>query len=96
MPFLLLDDPLQSLDDVNALGFADLCRHMRSRRQLIVSTHDQRLANLLERKLAPRHSDQRTRSLRFVAWSRSGPLIDPSDIEPQIDQGERRALVRSA
>jgi len=36
MPFLLLDDPLQSLDDVNALGFSDLCRHMRARRQLIV------------------------------------------------------------
>lgn len=96
MPFLLLDDPLQSLDDVNALGFADLCRHMRGRRQLIVSTHDQRLANLLERKLAPRRRDQRTRSLRFVAWSRSGPLIDPSDIDAQVDQGERRALVPSA
>jgi DNA repair exonuclease SbcCD ATPase subunit len=96
MPFLLLDDPLQSLDDVNALGFADLCRHMRGRRQLIVSTHDQRLASLLERKLAPRRHDQRTRSLRFIAWSRSGPLIDASDVEPQIDQGERRALAPNA
>jgi DNA repair exonuclease SbcCD ATPase subunit len=93
MPFLLLDDPLQSLDDVNTLGFADLCRHMRTRRQLIVSTHDLRLANLLERKLAPRREDERTRSLRFVAWSRSGPLIDGSEIEPQVEQGTRRALI---
>jgi DNA repair exonuclease SbcCD ATPase subunit len=95
MPFLLLDDPLQSLDDVNALGFADLCRHMRTRRQLIVSTHDLRLAGLLERKLAPRREDVRTRSLRFVAWSRRGPLIDESELDPQVDQGTRRALVQS-
>lgn len=95
MPFLLLDDPLQSLDDVNALGFADLCRHMRLRRQLIVSTHDSRLANLLERKLAPRREDERTLCLRFVAYSRSGPLIDRSEVDPQIDQGIRRALVPS-
>jgi DNA repair exonuclease SbcCD ATPase subunit len=93
MPFLLLDDPLQSLDDVNALGFSDLCRHMRTRRQLIVSTHDARLASLLERKLAPRRADERTRMLRFVAWSRSGPLIDDRDIDPQVDQGRRRALL---
>ena len=96
MPFLLLDDPLQSLDDVNALGFADLCRHMRTRRQLIVSTHDPRLASLLERKLAPRREDQRTRSLRFIAWSRSGPLIDSSKVDSQLDQGSRRALVPTA
>jgi hypothetical protein len=95
MPFLLLDDPLQSLDDVNALGFADLCRHMRARRQLIVSTHDQRLASLLERKLAPRREDERARSLQFVAWSRRGPLIDGSDVTPQVGQGRRRALTAS-
>lgn len=95
MPFLLLDDPLQSLDDVNALGFADLCRHMRTRRQLIVSTHDLRLASLLERKLAPRREEERARYLNFVAWSRTGPLIDESDVDPQVDQGMRRALVAS-
>lgn len=95
MPFLLLDDPLQSLDDVNALGFADLCRHMRTHRQLMVSTHDLRLASLLERKLAPRREDEHTLSLRFVAWERSGPLIDRYEVEPQVDQGVRRALVPS-
>ena len=46
LPFLLLDDPVQSMDDVNVLGFADLCRHLQSRRQLIVSTHERRFAGL--------------------------------------------------
>jgi DNA repair exonuclease SbcCD ATPase subunit len=81
LPFLLLDDPLQSMDDVNALGFSDLCRHIRSRRQLIVSTHEDRLASLLERKLMPRSSRARTRVVRFTGWDRSGPTIEQDDID---------------
>jgi DNA repair exonuclease SbcCD ATPase subunit len=96
MPFLLLDDPLQSLDDVNALGFADLCRHIRTRRQLIVSTHDKRLAALLERKLAPRREGDRTIRMRFNAWSRSGPNVETEGIPPQTDDRVRRALLSEA
>jgi DNA repair exonuclease SbcCD ATPase subunit len=92
MPFLLLDDPLQSLDDVNALGFADLCRHMRTRRQLIVSTHDERLASLLVRKLAPRSPAMRSRELHFIAWNRNGPIIEANNIDPQLDQHNRLML----
>ena len=83
VPFLLLDDPLQSMDDVNALGFSDLCRHVRRRRQLIVSTHEQRLASLLERKLTPRSSKQRSRVLQFTGWDREGPTIEQADVEPE-------------
>jgi DNA repair exonuclease SbcCD ATPase subunit len=83
LPFLLLDDPLQSMDDVNALGFADLCRHLRRRRQLIVSTHDHRLAGLLERKLVSRGADQGTRVLRFTGWTRNGPVIEPGEISDE-------------
>ena len=60
LPFVLLDDPLQSMDDVNVLGFADLCRFLRADRQLVLSTHDRRFANLLRRKLAPRDPRDRT------------------------------------
>jgi DNA repair exonuclease SbcCD ATPase subunit len=83
LPFLLLDDPLQSMDDVNALGFSDLCRHVRRRRQLVVSTHENRLASLLERKLTPRTPGARTRVLRFTGWDRSGPTIEQEDVEPE-------------
>lgn len=83
LPFLLLDDPLQSMDDVNALGFSDLCRHVRRRRQLVVSTHENRLASLLERKLTPRTPGVRTRVLRFTGWDRSGPTIEQEDVEPE-------------
>lgn len=76
LPFLLLDDPVQSMDDVNVLGFADLCRHLREDRQLIVSTHERRLSGLLERKLAPRQPGETTRIIRFTGWDRSGPSVD--------------------
>lgn len=76
LPFLLLDDPVQSMDDVNVLGFADLCRHLRRDRQLIVSTHERRLSGLLERKLAPRREGEATRIIRFTGWDRSGPTVD--------------------
>ena len=95
MPFLLLDDPLQSMDDVNALGFADLCRHLRTQRQLIISTHDVRLAALLERKLAPRRPDERTRFTRFASWSRNGPEVVAELVAPQLDAQQRHVLVHA-
>jgi hypothetical protein len=84
LPFVLLDDPLQSLDDVNVLGFADLCRFIREERQLILSTHDRRFADLLERKLAPRTTEQRTRVIRFTGWDRSGPSAESHEVDPEL------------
>lgn len=85
-PVLLLDDPMQAMDDINVLGFADLCRHVRQNRQLIVSTHERRFAHLLERKLAPRRPGERTLALEFVGWDRSGPMLKPRDVPDQRDQ----------
>lgn len=92
LPFLLLDDPVQSMDDVNVLGFADLCRHLQSRRQLIVSTHERRFAGLLERKLAPRTADSSTKLIRFVGWDRSGPKVDQEVVEPQLVEDPIRVV----
>ena len=79
-----LDDPLQSLDNVNLLGLADLLRRTRTRRQLMVSTHDDRLAGLLERKLRPVGKDQRTTVISFDGWDRAGPRVQIRDVEPDI------------
>jgi DNA repair exonuclease SbcCD ATPase subunit len=84
MPFVLLDDPLQSMDDVNVLGFSDLCRHVRGNRQLLISTHERRLSGLLERKLAPRGEFMETVVLEFVGWDRSGPTVQRRVVEPQL------------
>lgn len=80
LPFMLLDDPLQAMDDVSVLGFADLCRRLREQRQLIVTTHDRRFASLLTRKLAPRLPDSNTLLHEFGAWTEDGPTIAPRPV----------------
>ncbi|AOS46427.1 Chromosome partition protein Smc [Lacunisphaera limnophila] len=77
---LLLDDPLQCLDDVNLLGLVDLLRRTKDRRQLCVSTHDQRFANLLARKLRPADTTGRTIVIELVGWQREGPEVHTREI----------------
>lgn len=79
-----LDDPLQSLDTVNLLGLADLLRRVRTSRQVIVSTHDERLAGLLARKLRPVSEGGRTRLVKLQAWSREGPVVEQEDIPADV------------
>jgi len=76
----MLDDPLQSLDDVNLLGLIDLLRRVRDQRQLIVSTHDARFGRLLERKLRPVQDGQRTIMIEFKGWSRQGPDVEVREV----------------
>jgi len=81
--FVLLDDPLQAMDDVNVLGFSDLCRFLRKEKQLIIATHEERLSNLLVRKLRSRDEPINTIQLNFISWNRSGPYIDIQRISPR-------------
>lgn len=79
-----LDDPLQSLDTVNLLGLADLLRRVRATRQVLVSTHDDRLSDLLSRKLRPVTATGRTRVVRFEAWTRDGPVVEQFDVPADV------------
>ena len=78
--FVLLDDPLQSMDDVNILGLSDLCRFLRKEKQLIIATHEDRLSNLLLRKLTSRDEPFQTLKLDFRAWNSQGPIIREEQI----------------
>jgi exonuclease SbcC len=75
-----LDDPLQSLDDVNLLGLVDLLRRIKGRRQIIVSTHDARFGGLLARKLRPISMVGRARLIQLEGWTREGPLVEQEEI----------------
>lgn len=50
---LMLDEPVQNLDDVNILNFADLVRGLARSHQVILSTADSNFADLLRAKLGP-------------------------------------------
>ena len=76
----MLDDPLQSLDDLNLLGLIDLLKRMREPRQLIVATHDSRFASLMERKLRPVSESQRTILVELSGWSSEGPGATQRDV----------------
>jgi DNA repair exonuclease SbcCD ATPase subunit len=80
----ILDDPLQSLDDVNLLGMVDLLRRIKDRRQLLVSTHDPRFGHLLARKLRPVRADQRTRLIEIGDWNREGPVLVQGDVPKDL------------
>jgi len=80
----MLDDPLQSLDDINLLGLIDLLRRTKDERQLIVSTHDPRFGHLLQRKLRPINERQRTITIEFTGWTRRGPDYRVEDITPDL------------
>lgn len=71
----ILDDPLQSLDDVNLLGLIDLLRRTKDLRQLLISTHEHRFGDLLERKLRAVHPEGRTLVIEFTSWGRDGPTL---------------------
>ncbi|MFR8039673.1 MAG: AAA family ATPase [Anaerovoracaceae bacterium] len=49
---LLIDDPVQTIDDVNMVGFVDLLRYSFSNRQLFVSTHEQKFEWFLRYRYA--------------------------------------------
>jgi len=80
---VLLDDPIQSLDDINLLGMVDLLRRTKDKRQLIVSTHDERFGRLLERKLRPASSDHRTSVVQLTGWTRNGPTVQQYNVDAE-------------
>jgi len=84
LQLVALDDPLQSLDNVNLLGLADLLRRVKATRQVIVSTHDERLAELLERKLRPVGPGERTIRIDLEGWTPDGPSVSAADVTPDV------------
>ena len=81
MPVAILDDPLQSLDDINLLGLIDLFRRTKKQRQFLVSTHDARFGELLSRKLRPGDPSGRTVVIELDSWNRMGPKKLERDIK---------------
>ena len=77
----VLDDPIQSLDDINLLGLVDLLRRTKEKRQVIVSTHDGRFGRLLARKLRPSSPEETTSVIELRGWNRTGPNVSQYSVE---------------
>jgi exonuclease SbcC len=90
----ILDDPLQSLDDLNLLGLVDVLRQVKDRRQLFISTHDARFGALLKRKLRPVEDGERTRVIEITDWTRQGPVVHQYDALRDAVTPAQRLLAR--
>jgi exonuclease SbcC len=74
LPWLILDDPVQSMDDVHIAHFAALLRTLskQHRRQIVIAVHDRQLFEYLKLELSPAFEGD---SLRTLELSR-GPAAD--------------------
>jgi DNA repair protein SbcC/Rad50 len=61
LPWIILDDPVQSMDDVHIAQFAALLRTLSKnlRRQVIIAVHDRALFDYLALELSPAFPDDR-------------------------------------
>lgn len=50
LPILLIDDPIQTIDDVNMVGLVDILRYEFEDRQIFISTHEQKFEWYLKYK----------------------------------------------
>jgi exonuclease SbcC len=50
LDFLLIDDPIQTLDDLNELSFINLLRYQFNDKQIILSTHEQEFSSFIRYK----------------------------------------------
>lgn len=86
LDFVMLDDPIQNMDDFNVLGLLDLLRNLGSDRQIFISTHDAQLGELIRRKLRPANQGRKAITHNFTSYDAAGPTVDSFIDEHQIEQ----------
>jgi len=72
---ILIDDPIQNLDDINILSFVDFLRSLldskASKKQIVLSTHDERFYDLMIKKF----QDYNVKSFRFESYGKLIPDV---------------------
>lgn len=94
LPWLLLDDPVQSMDDVHIAHFAALLRTLSKEhgRQIMIAVHDRQLFEYLKLELSPAFQDD---SLLTLELSR-GPRRDSVCVARRFSFKEETALLAAA
>ncbi len=67
LPWLVIDDPVQSMDEIHTSQFAALVRTLARQggRQVIIAVHEQALFDYLALELAPSSTDDRLNTIRL-------------------------------
>ena len=82
-PFLVIDDPVQSMDEVHIAQFAALLRTLSKQhgRQIIMAMHEKALFDYLSLELSPAFQDDR---LITIAMGRTASGTTVMNYEPLI------------
>jgi exonuclease SbcC len=72
LPWLILDDPLQSMDDVHIANFAALLRTLSKEygRQVMIAVQDRQLFEYLRLELSPAYPDDNVLTLELTRSAR--------------------------
>jgi exonuclease SbcC len=94
LPWLILDDPVQSMDDVHIAHFAALLRTLSKEhgRQIMIAVHDRQLFEYLKLELSPAFADD---SLLTLELSR-GPRRDSVCVSRRHSFKQETALLVAA
>lgn len=94
LPWLILDDPVQSMDDVHVAHFAALLRTLSKEkdRQVIIAVHDRQLFEYLKLELSPAFQDDSLVTLELVR----GPNRDTTCIPARPPYREEKELQATA
>jgi len=81
LPCLLIDDPVQSMDEVHIAQFAALLRTLAKQkgRQIIIAVHEKQLYDYLALELSPAYLDDRLITIELsktIEGRTYGTLVD--------------------
>lgn len=81
---IFIDDPIQNMDDINILSFIDILRSLfnenNMKKQIIISTHDFKLAELFRKKFRFLNME----IVRYETYTKEGPIIKQYDKNLQL------------
>lgn len=87
LPWLIIDDPVQSLDDVHIAQFAALLRTLkREGRQVILAVHDRQLFDYLSLELSPAFNGDR---LITIELGRTADGMTTAQWKPMVFEPDR-------
>jgi exonuclease SbcC len=68
LPWLILDDPVQSMDDIHIAHFSALLRTLSKehRRQVLIAVHDRQLFEYLKLELSPAYPEDSLLTLELL------------------------------
>ena len=94
LPWLIFDDPVQSMDDMHITHFASLLRTLSKEhgRQVVISVHDRQLFEYLRLELSPAFVDDSLLTLQLTRRARRDTLC----ISERLSFREETALRRVA